>query len=86
MNSNFDYSKLRGKIKEKFGSEIKLSKKMELSPTSISYRLNNKVEFSSSEMYKLITLLDVPGSEIKDYFFKEKVCKKQTKQKCTRTS
>ena len=87
MNSNFDHSKLRGKIKEKFGSESSLSKEMGLSPTSISYRLNNIVEFSSTEIYRLIVLLDLPGDKIKEYFFEEKVCKKQTKRtRYTRTS
>ncbi len=79
MKPNFNHSKLRGKIKEKFGSESKLAKKIGLSPTSLSYRLNNGVEFSSTEMYQIITVLGLESFEIKEYFFEEKVCKKQTK-------
>lgn len=77
MKPNFNHRKLRGKIKEKFGSESKLAKTIGLSPTSLSYRLNNGVEFSSTEIYRIIAVLDLESSEIKEYFFEENVCKKK---------
>lgn len=80
MKPNFNHSKLRGKIKEKFGSESKLAETIGLSPTSLSYRLNNGVEFSSTEIYQIIMVLGLESFEIRDYFFEENVCKKQTKK------
>ena len=76
MKPNFNHSKLRGKIREKLGSESKLAKRIGLSPTSLSYRLNNGVEFSSTEMYQIISVLGLENFEIREYFFEENVCKK----------
>ena len=40
----YNYNKLRGKIKEKCGTQEIFAKKMEIGRTSISQKLNNKIE------------------------------------------
>ena len=41
MACNYDYRKLRGRIKEKFGTQSEFSKKLGLSEVSVSNKLNN---------------------------------------------
>jgi len=69
----FDYSKLRGKIREKFGTEGEFAKALGISKTSLSDKLNNKVSFTSSEINKACKLLDIPTRFIPIYFFTPKV-------------
>ena len=45
MACNYDYRKLRGRIKEKFGTQSEFSKKLGLSEVSVSNKLNNIVDY-----------------------------------------
>ena len=65
----FDYSKLRGRIKEKYQTQSKFADAVGLSKGSISQRLNNILDFSQSEMEKTADLLNFPKNEIPLYFF-----------------
>jgi plasmid maintenance system antidote protein VapI len=65
----FDYSKLKGKIKEVFDTQENFAKAMELSHTSISYKLNNQREFTQKEINKAASLLGIADNEITAYFF-----------------
>lgn len=69
----FDYSKLRGRITEKVGSLTKFCELTGISNTSLHDRLNNRLVFTQSEIYKAIEVLDIPDNEISLYFFNEKV-------------
>lgn len=73
----FDYSKLLGRIKEKFGTQDNLAAKTTMSVTSLNYKLNNKIEWKQKEIIEIALLLDIQITEIPDYFFKEKVEKTQ---------
>jgi transcriptional regulator with XRE-family HTH domain len=66
---NFNYSKLRGKIREVFKTEASFAKKMGISTTSLSQKLNNKVEFTQAEIERAVELLNIPKEEIPMYFF-----------------
>lgn len=46
----FDYSKLLGRIKEKFGSNSNFALSMKISERSMSLKLNNKVEWKQNEI------------------------------------
>ena len=70
---DFDYRKLRGKIKEVFGTQDRFSKALGMGRVSLSRRLNNLLDFSNEEIYKSCMLLGIPTNEISLYFFKEKV-------------
>ncbi|MCL2052274.1 MAG: DUF739 family protein [Lachnospiraceae bacterium] len=67
----YDYSKLRGRIREKYKTEGAFAKAMNLSKASLSCKLNNSVGFSQSEMQKIIELLHVKTDELKDFFFRQ---------------
>ena len=41
----YDYSKLLGRIKEKYGTRENLVKEITISSTSLNLRLNNKLKF-----------------------------------------
>ena len=69
----FDYSKLRGKITEVYGTIEKFANAMGLSNTSLSGKLNNRVAFTQKEINMACSLLNIPLDFIPVYFFTEKV-------------
>lgn len=77
--SNFDYSKLKGKIKEVFSTQADFAKSIGLSETSVSNKLNNSIDWKQEEIEKAMDLLGLPKKEIHTYFFTKKVEKNATK-------
>ena len=69
----FNYAKLRGKIREVYGSEKKFAEEMGMSHVSLSAKLNNRVPFTAPEMNKACELLGISAEFIPVYFFTEKV-------------
>jgi transcriptional regulator with XRE-family HTH domain len=69
----YEYSKLLGRITEKFGTQAKFAEAMGLSERSLSLKLNGRVGFKQSEITKACQLLDISGAEITSYFFTLKV-------------
>lgn len=71
----FDFSKLRGRIVEKFGSCEAFAEAVGLPKSAISTRLNNRVMIDSEEMVRWSQpdLLDIPLEEIYVYFLTPKV-------------
>jgi transcriptional regulator with XRE-family HTH domain len=65
----FNYNKLRGKIREIFKTQEKFADAMDMSSTSLSEKLNNKVEFSQKEIEKAVELLKIEKDDIPVYFF-----------------
>lgn len=65
----FDYSKLTGKIVEKFGTQLRFSEAMGLSERTISLKLNSKVEWKQGEISRACGLLGIGITDIPDYFF-----------------
>ncbi len=69
----FEYSKLRGKIRERFTTQEAFAGAMEMSTVSLSQRLNGKLEFTQDEIFKACELLSIEMKEIDEYFFTLKV-------------
>ncbi len=69
----FDYSKVRGKIREKFSTQAEFAAAMGFSATTLSDKLNNKVEWTQKEIDKAVELLEISKDEIPIYFFTVKV-------------
>jgi len=69
----FDYCKLRGKIREVFGTETAFAKAMRMSSVSLSKKLNGLVDFTTKEIDLATDLLGIPKDEISIYFFTIKV-------------
>lgn len=70
-----DYSKLLGRITEKFGTQAEFANSMGVSERSISLKLNNKVSWKDSEISKAVDILGLDPKDIPSYFFKYKVHK-----------
>jgi hypothetical protein len=69
------YAKLRGKIKEVFGTQAAFAKAMGMNTVSLSQRLGGKLEWKTDEIAKACELLEIPLSENAAYFFVKKVKK-----------
>lgn len=69
----FNYSKLRGKIREKFNTQESFADAIGMSRASLSMKLNNSSEFSQYEIKKITEKLEIPVNEIQVYFFTEEV-------------
>ena len=67
----FDFSKLQGRIIEKFGSQRALCAHIGWTESKLSARINNLVQFDADEIYLLAgkDVLDIPDDEIHIYFF-----------------
>lgn len=71
----FDYSKLRGKIKEKCGTLEVFADAIGISPTSLNKRLKNEIPFSQNEIYKASQLFGTDPEENDQIFFTEEIQK-----------
>lgn len=69
----FDYSKLRGRIKEKFGTQESFANAMGMAETTVSFKLNNKVSWTQQEINLSCKLLSIEDHDVTAYFFREKV-------------
>ena len=63
------YPKLRGAIREKFGTQEAFAKAMGKSETTISAKLTGKTEWTRQEVEDACRLLDIPIAEAHAYFF-----------------
>ncbi len=66
---SLDYRKLRGRIKEKCGTQAVLAVGIGISSTSLSDKLNGKSEFSQREVLAIAAFLEIDNSLISEYFF-----------------
>ena len=73
MQNVFDYSKLRGRIVEKFGSIEAFASETSISNMSVSKKLNNKVAISRDDMIEWSGLLDIPLEEYGVFYFVKKL-------------
>lgn len=72
----FDFSKLRGRIKEIYGTQTAFAVAMLMNEATLSNKLNNNVEFTLKEIYRACLLLCIDlEKELKAYFFTAKVQK-----------
>ena len=65
----FNNSKLRGKIRELFGTEQKFSDAIGIAKSALSAKLNNNSEINRDEMLKMIDLLNIKKEDIFEIFF-----------------
>ena len=69
---SFDYSKLRGIIREKYKTQGALADELGISAASLSDKLNEKSDFSHGEITLACDKLGIPYERISEYFFCEK--------------
>ena len=68
------YSKLRGKIREVFGTQEAFAEAMGVNVATVSAKLNGRSEWSRCEMEKACVILGIPMCEMHIYFFCPKNC------------
>lgn len=73
MDIIYDYSKLRGRIIEKYGSMSRFSEAVGLSEIALSRKLNNKIDISRENILKWSELLDIPSDEYGVFYFAKKL-------------
>ena len=64
-----NYAKLRGKIREVFGTNRKFAKAMQMDYSVLSAKLNRKSQWKEEEIKKACSLLGIPIEEVHLYFF-----------------
>ena len=68
----FDYSKLAGRIKEKFGSQRAFAEVMGITEATLSSKMNGYTYFNQAEIEKAVRLLDLETESTHEYFFSRK--------------
>jgi len=70
---SYNYRKLRGRIKEVFGTQDAFAEAIGIGRVSLSQRLNSKLDFTQNEINSACEVLEIEKSEIPIYFFTPKV-------------
>lgn len=73
MPYEFDYSMLKGKIIEVYGSGERFATALGISAVTLSNKMNNLVGWKQKEIVAICELLDIPTEFIPVYFFTKKV-------------
>ena len=66
---SFDYSKLDGRITEKFGTRGAFAKALGVSERTMSLKMSGKVSWKQSEISATCVLLEIKTCDIPLYFF-----------------
>lgn len=69
----YDYSKLRGRIIEKYGSCAAFAKDFPMSERTLSLKMSSKRSWSQKQIARACELLEIEQNEMPEYFFKKKV-------------
>lgn len=69
----YDYSKLRGRIREKFGTESAFAAYLGMNRATLSAKLNGRVQMDQYAIAVFCRALDIPTEQIGIYFFTVKV-------------
>lgn len=73
MRVEFDYSKLKGRIVEKYGSRSAFAAAIAMNDEQLSRRLNNHTAIKAEELILFAEKLGIHKTEIYSYFFTPKV-------------
>lgn len=69
----FDFSKLLGRIIEKYGTRSAFATAMGMADSALHNRLTNKIHFDAEEICLACELLDIDAQDIPVYFFTPEV-------------
>ena len=67
------YSRLRGKIREVFGTQGEFADAMDMNASTLSKKLNDRNDWSRDEMRLACMLLEIPLADMHLYFFTPKI-------------
>lgn len=71
----YNYSKLKGRIAEKFNTRTAFAEAIGMSKSALSQRLLNHSNFTQDEILNACELLNIDDSNIMSYFFVREVQK-----------
>lgn len=74
-----DVNKLKGKMREKKYTQATLAKKLDITTQSLSAKLNNRSQFTLSEVVKMIDVLEIENPA--KIFFAPNISNKQQNRK-----
>lgn len=69
MEETKKYPKLRGSIREHFGTQTAFAKAIDRSACSVSLKLGGKAEWTAEDIRKSCEVLEIPPEQIPKYFF-----------------
>lgn len=75
MLKDYNYSKLKGRIIEKYGSQSGFANVLGVTQSTLSQKLNGHYNFSQNEINVISKYLEIKKEEIGVYFFTSKVRK-----------
>lgn len=67
--TDYDYSKLLGRMREKGYTQVDVCKRIPMSETTLNLTLGNKRAFRQTEISKLCNILEIPLEDVAAYFF-----------------
>lgn len=70
---DFDFSTLKGKIVEKFGTIKNFAENIGVDKGTISNKLNGRIDFTVSEIFIWSNALNIQSKDYHYYFFTPKV-------------
>lgn len=65
----YNYSKLKGRIVEKYGTQMALAKEIGWSERTLSLKLTGKVPFTQNDIEDMVRVLGLCRKDIQTYFF-----------------
>lgn len=65
----YNYSELLGKLKSKGITQEELARKIHINPSTLNFKLNNRSEFTQSEMKAICKVIGEPVDNVVTYFF-----------------
>lgn len=65
----FDFSKLKGLIREKKLTQEDMAKEIDVAYSTFNLKINGNAYFSQDEIYRISNFLKIPKEKIYDYFF-----------------
>ena len=68
-SQRYDYSELLGIIKSKNLRQEDLARRINMNPSTLNLKLNNKSEFTQSQMKRICKVLDIPLNNLSKVFF-----------------
>lgn len=64
-----NYNKVKGRIVEVFGTQEQFAKALEVTPQTVTNKLNGKSIFSTNDILKWCDVLGIEQKDINVYFF-----------------
>lgn len=76
----FDYSKLKGRITEKCGTQKAFAELLGITEGTLTSKLLGYTYFTQDEVFRTLYILDIEQSKVTLYFFTAKVGKPQQEE------